>query len=341
MLGDSFTYVVSDVLGQSSNEATVVVSNLPGGLVAHYEADAFVEQEAGVVVSWGDQSSGGNDLGGLGDVQLLPDALNGHPVLDFDGDGDVLMRAEAITGLPLGSANRSVYLVANYEGLGSGGFAYGQQSSNRAFGLHVEGEGLLRVNGFGGAYDFVSTTMGTGAGWLVQSAVLLDNEMVHAINGVTIDNYLHTYNTGLGPMVLGADLDQSPAVDMQVAALLVFDRALSEAEQAEVQTFLQSKYNVRGVGAPQVADDAGVLVTGGTVEIDVLSNDTPVEGEIDASSVTVVRVPGSGTVSVNTATGVITYEHDGTAGTSDTFTYTVANDAGRVSSEATVLIEGR
>ena len=44
-------------------------------------------------------------------------------------------------------------------------------------------------------------------------------------------------------------------------------------------------------------------------------------------------------MSVNTATGVITYEHDGGVGTSDTFTYTVANDAGRVSSEVTLFIE--
>jgi hypothetical protein len=44
--------------------------------------------------------------------------------------------------------------------------------------------------------------------------------------------------------VLGAEIDSDPYVDMQVAELLVYDRALSTAEQQQVQQYLQAKYFV-------------------------------------------------------------------------------------------------
>ena len=225
--GDEFTYVVSDNLGQESNEARVIIENLPGGMVAHYEADALVEEADGSVSVWGDQSGTGNDLTASGDVQLLPDTLNGHAVLDFDGDGDVLARETIGAGMPLGASDRSVYFVVRYEGLGSGGFAYGQHSSNNTFGLQIENEGLLRVNGHGPFNDFVSGVTGTDAGWIIQSVVVGNNDVIHAVDGATIASYSHTYNTLAGPMILGADLDEDPYVDIQVAALLVYDRALS------------------------------------------------------------------------------------------------------------------
>ena len=96
------------------------------------------------------------------------------------------------------------------------------------------------MNGF--SVDFVSNEFGTGAGWLVQSAVLSGNQLRHFVDGVEIDSATNTYNTGSGPLVLGADLDQLPYVDMQVGALLIYDRALSEAEQQQVQNYLQGKY---------------------------------------------------------------------------------------------------
>ena len=339
VLGDLFSYTVEDDVGQLSNETTVTIANLPSGLVGHYETDFLVGVGANGVTTWGDQTGEGNDLIGLGDVQLISEGLNGQPVLDFDGAGDALVRTDALSSFPLGNSNRSIYLVANYEGLGSGGFAYGQQSLNRSFGLHVEGTGLLRINGYGNANDFVSGTTGTGAGWMVQSAVLTGGALNHAINGITIDTATHTYNTGAGDLVLGADLDENPYVNMQVAAVLVYDRALSPAEQQEVQTYLRDKYNVQGVGSPLVTDDTGIVATGLSIEIDVLANDVPVEGVIDAGSVFFGLQPLYGTVAVDAVTGAITYSHIGGAGVLDTFTYSVANDAGRRSSDGLVTVE--
>jgi len=256
---DEFSYRVRDTLGQPSNVATVRVSNLPStGLVAHYEADNAVGLDgSGHVSVLRDRSGRGNDLTGVGDVEVVADGLNGAAVLSFDGVGDALVRTGNLNGLPLGGSARTVYQVVRYDSVGSGGFGYGIRSGNRAFGLHVQApDGRLRVNGFGPTADIVSETVGTGRGWVVHSVVYDGTEVVHELDGVEIDRVGHVFNTGLGPIVLGADLDQVPYVDMDVAALLVYDRALSEGEQGELEAYLDAKYNAAGEGAPLVANDA-------------------------------------------------------------------------------------
>ena len=131
----------------------------------------------------------------------------------------------------------------------------------------------LRVNGFGASNDdFVSGTLGNGAGWIIQSAVYDGTELVHEVNGLEIDRFTHSYNTRVGPVVLGADLDQSPYVQMQVAAVLMYDRALSEAEQAELESYIASKYNVEGVGSPVAQADEIEIGVGSEISIDALAN---------------------------------------------------------------------
>jgi hypothetical protein len=76
------------------------------------------------------------------------------------------------------------------------------------------------------------------------------------------------------------------------------------------------------------------------VTVDVLANDTDPDGndKIEKGSVTIFTQPAHGTVSVNPTTGEATYTAaPGFRGT-DTFTYTIADDAGAVSVPATVTI---
>jgi len=195
-----------------------------------------------VVTGWVDQSGAGNDLSGSGDPTLLSGALNGHAVIDFDGAGDKLERVGGLSGLPAGNADRTVYLVANYRGGGYGGLAWGDQQVNQTFGPIVAPNGHLMVQGWGVTNDFDSGDAGTGQGWLVQSVVHEAGQMSHYLDGNVIDTRVHTYNTALTRLVLGAEIDSSPFIDMQVAAVLVYDRALSSSEQQQVQQYLQSKY---------------------------------------------------------------------------------------------------
>ena len=151
------------------------------------ESDSGVTESGGVVSGWLDQSSSGNDLIAVGDPSVVSGELNGLPVLDFDGTEDRLERLSDLSGLPVGNADRTVFLLARYRGIGFGGFAYGDTSPNNAFGTIVDNNGgRLTVQGFGLENDLISDTLGTGAGWLVQSVVLDSGEVAHYLNSTQI-----------------------------------------------------------------------------------------------------------------------------------------------------------
>jgi len=58
---------------------------------------------------------------------------------------------------------------------------------------------------------------------------------------------------------------------------------------------------------------------------------------LDNTTVTIVTPPVNGTL-VDDGSGLLSYAHDGLATTSDSFTYTVADDLGVVSNVATVSL---
>jgi PKD repeat protein/glucose/arabinose dehydrogenase len=91
-------------------------------------------------------------------------------------------------------------------------------------------------------------------------------------------------------------------------------------------------------GVPPVAqNDSASVAQGHALEIDVLANDSD-DLSLDPASVQVVSPPAHGTTSVDPATGAITYTHDGSSATSDSFRYTVDDGEGNGSNEAAVQI---
>ncbi|WP_254512328.1 beta strand repeat-containing protein [Anatilimnocola floriformis] len=90
---------------------------------------------------------------------------------------------------------------------------------------------------------------------------------------------------------------------------------------------------------PVAVADSATVAEGGSTVINVLTNDTaPVGSTIVPGSVAIVTQPTRGTVSVNTTTGAITYTHNGSETTSDSFTYRVTAANGAVSAPATVSL---
>jgi PKD repeat protein len=89
---------------------------------------------------------------------------------------------------------------------------------------------------------------------------------------------------------------------------------------------------------PFSQDDGASVAQGYAVVVDVLANDSDPDGSLDPASVQVVSQPASGTTSVNLSTGEITYTHDGSPATSDSFIYTVDDDEGATGNQAIVSI---
>ena len=300
------TITISDANVSSGGDSQGSNSDLPvtEGLALQLDAAVGVNaNQNGVISSWADQSGNGNDLSGLGDPTLVAGGLNGNNVIRFDGDGDRLERIGGVSELPAGNADRTVYVVAKYNSTGYGGFAYGRNFTRNAFGLIVAGDGDLLVQAWGGI-DADSNVDGTGAGWLAQSAVLEGGNLAHYKDGELIDSRTNNnYNTTLDRIVLGAEIDGSPFMDMEVAEILVYDRALSQEERTQVDSYIQQRYFGSGSNgggnpggenpnqAPTAINDAVTTEVDTVLNGNVLNdNGNGADSDSDGDSLTVTQV---------------------------------------------------
>lgn len=248
--GASATHVLTVPMVDSTYIATFTSGGecglpLETGLVMHVSGDVDVNTSGSTVTSWLDQTTSGNDLTTvLGAPTFVADGLNGHGVVSFNGVTDGLGRT-GFVGLPTGSADRTMLMVVRYESDGWGGFAYGTGLCNNAFGLSVANtanNGHLMVQGWCTPNDFVSGEPGNGAGWMAHAVVLQSNVFTHYKDGVVIGTGTHTFATGTQRIRLGTELDEDPKINMQVAEILVFDRALTSFELTQIQAYFESLY---------------------------------------------------------------------------------------------------
>ena len=99
------------------------------------------------VVVWTDETSNGNDVFPTsGAPQVIHGGLNGHDVISLDGQDDSL--GASVFSLPSANTDRTVYMLADYQSLGWGGFLYGADTTNEAFGVAASPNDQLAV--FGG-----------------------------------------------------------------------------------------------------------------------------------------------------------------------------------------------
>jgi len=89
---------------------------------------------------------------------------------------------------------------------------------------------------------------------------------------------------------------------------------------------------------PTANDDTAFIAPLDTIAINVLANDTDVDGTLDLSSVTVVSAPPHGIATPDMTTGKVGYLNTDSTETSDRFTYTVRDNDGDISNVATVTI---
>ncbi|MDQ7085008.1 MAG: Ig-like domain-containing protein [Sulfurovum sp.] len=90
--------------------------------------------------------------------------------------------------------------------------------------------------------------------------------------------------------------------------------------------------------APEASDDTASLISGNSVEIMVLSNDSASTGKtLNVSTVSIVDDVSEGATVVNDS-GSISYTSDGVFIGTETFTYQVEDSKGTVSNIATVTI---
>jgi len=88
---------------------------------------------------------------------------------------------------------------------------------------------------------------------------------------------------------------------------------------------------------PAANDDAATTDENNPVNIDVTANDSDIDGTINKTTITITRDPQDGLLGINSATGVVSYTPDPGFCGSDYFKYTVDDNDGATSNEATVI----
>jgi uncharacterized delta-60 repeat protein len=88
---------------------------------------------------------------------------------------------------------------------------------------------------------------------------------------------------------------------------------------------------------PVAGDDSATVAEGSTVMIDLAANDSDAENALDLNSISIIGAPANGVLVVN-GDGTVSYTHDGSETSSDSFTYTISDISGAISNTATVNI---
>ncbi len=347
--GDSFEYTVRDTVGRESGAATVSVAVhaaddgvlIEAGLVLRLESDQGLSSGGGGVTGWTDLSPTGAQVMVIGNPTLLPAAVNGHDAVGLDGIDDALETLDGFDALPSGAQDRSVFIIGRYHS-GGVGFAHGQAPASCpgddavGFSIGADADGTMIAGGACPDAALDSGVLGADGSWLSHGLIFEGGLMTHYRDASVIDVAALSLATGAGPAVVGRALDGSGGAVMDVVAVLVYDRALTEPQRQSVERYLRVKYlNM----APTGGEDLAQVDRGGEVEIDVLANDSDADGVLVPSSVQVVVPPAYGTTQVNPGTGAITYAHDGSLETSDEFFYTVRDELGAASGMTMAMID--
>jgi hypothetical protein len=77
---------------------------------------------------------------------------------------------------------------------------------------------------------------------MLNEVVYENNTFRHFKDGVLINTGTHAFATTPTRFVLGAEIDTTPHVALEVAELLVYDRALSDSERSDMENYLIDRY---------------------------------------------------------------------------------------------------
>ncbi len=213
-------------------------------------ADYGVSTGAGnVVTSWADQSGLGNH-GTQSTTSNQPiavsSAINGLPVVRFDGSNDFLSVADSPATRPV---TPTIYLVAKRSGGGNSGAIF-YKSDSTSF---ANGYGFIR-QGSGDTYGFfvnsnstnkVTATVSASSEFLAQLSYNKSSLAV-LINGSPLAPFWMSQDIAHStqPLRIGGSGSGTQSFGGDIAEVLLFDRVLTLSEQAAVEKYLSTRYNL-------------------------------------------------------------------------------------------------
>ena len=166
-----------------------------------------------------------------------PTAVNGMPGITFDGVSTVMTGPD--TGLPMGTSDRTVMLVARWNSFVSafGGVSWGTNSANATFGLVKWSGSPANAAVQGWVTDYQSSYQiqsGTPFLWVV---TLSSSVVTQRINRQQVQISSSSLNTVSGNVRLGAETNTSGYQALTLCEMIVFNRALNSTEITQLETY--------------------------------------------------------------------------------------------------------
>ena len=239
--------------------ATVPVTD---GLVLQIDPSTLTGLENGAAVSsWAGTNAAGDTItftqtnaGNQPTYQSSVASLGGMSAVYFDSDYLQLAGTLGITG----NQGRTVFAVwadpvatgANYQHV----MHMGNATGNQAYGLSVgRGSNLTVGNHYwGNGFDGKQSTTAGNIGVLTYNGsadLLILNGVISGQNNKT------DVNTTSGTTLIGSRLSPyAEGIKGSIAELIIYDRALSRSEIAQVNQYLASKYSISSGGTPLNVD---------------------------------------------------------------------------------------
>src|SRR5690606_17801672 len=137
-----------------------------------------------------------------------------------------------------------MYVVASYYSASSwGGVSFGNPAANQNFGLGVNlPDGNHTMFGYIRKNDLISTAPALHGGWHIQEGLVQNSSAQLYLDGTELASFNHTYDTVPRKLVIGEEIGGRGRVGMDLAAVLVYERALNAAERQQVLGYLYNKY---------------------------------------------------------------------------------------------------
>lgn len=270
----TLTAVAVDNFGLTTTSAPVHIkatatAPLPipaDGLELWLRADKGVTANGGVISKWDDSSGNFNSAIANADFgtapALIPNVLNGQPVVRFDGVRDELVvnssPSIAITG------DITTFFVVRFEDFATFRAVWAKTAGNqpRPSDFYVlPSSGIPNV--YRGGSGGIGNVQAEGP-VPANTPVIIGWDMV----GPTITHYLDnvpngsaditvTPTDGGDPLLIGTRGDQFTRMMGDIAEIVIYNRGLTESERNQIHDYLRKKYGLGGTAGPSLTVTRG------------------------------------------------------------------------------------
>ena len=264
------------------------------GLQLWLKADAGITtNSSGLVTSWADQSGKGNDAIQTNTAHapsLVMNSLNGKPTLRYPGDTRYLDAANSASIAAL-TEDVTILALVLYDDV-TGGY--------RCCVTKTAGNGPAPFdwwNNAGSANGAANFWLGNGSGAGYQDNVGLNPPRLGFFNVMTfswangaVNQYLNDRANGTGtytpggpadggkPLRIGSRDDLVTQLKGNVAEVLIYQPALSDADRGLVITYLKNKWNLNFILPPTISIQTPAsglkIAAGGSVPVTVAASDS-------------------------------------------------------------------